>query len=47
MANLRFHCLATAALSGAPFGAGIYVSQMVDAKKVLRFLDIAAIPADS
>ena len=44
MANLRLPYLATAALSGALFGAGLYVSQMVDARKVLRFLDFTAIP---
>ncbi|HEY8595658.1 MAG TPA: DUF6691 family protein [Devosiaceae bacterium] len=37
--------LATAALSGALFGAGLYVSQMVDPHKVLRFLDFGAIPS--
>lgn len=36
--------LATAALSGLLFGAGLYVSQMVDPLKVLRFLDFTAIP---
>jgi uncharacterized protein len=45
MANLKLPYLATAALSGALFGAGLYVSQMVDAKKVLRFLDFTAIPS--
>jgi uncharacterized protein len=34
----------TAAVSGLLFGAGLYVSQMVDPYKVLRFLDFAAIP---
>ena len=37
--------LATAALSGLLFGAGLYVSQMVDPLKVLRFLDLGAIPS--
>ncbi len=37
--------LAVAALSGALFGVGLYVSQMVDPLKVLRFLDFTAIPA--
>ena len=37
--------LATAALSGLLFGAGLYISQMVDPLKVLRFLDFGAIPA--
>ena len=45
MANLKLPYLATAALSGALFGAGLYVSQMVDATKVLRFLDFTAIPS--
>ncbi len=34
----------TAAVSGLLFGAGLYVSQMVDPYKVLRFLDFTAIP---
>jgi len=42
---LKLPYLATAALSGALFGAGLYVSQMVDPLKVLRFLDFGAIPA--
>lgn len=42
---LRLPYLATAALSGALFGAGLYVSQMVDPLKVLRFLDFTAIPS--
>ncbi|WP_332698541.1 DUF6691 family protein [Devosia sp.] len=45
MDNLKLPYLATAALSGALFGAGLYVSQMVDPLKVLRFLDFGAIPA--
>jgi uncharacterized membrane protein YedE/YeeE len=36
--------LAVAALAGALFGIGLYVSQMVDPQKVLHFLDVAAIP---
>lgn len=44
MAALKLPYLATAALSGALFGAGLYVSQMVDPLKVLRFLDFTAIP---
>ncbi len=36
--------LLAAALSGLLFGAGLYVSQMVDPYKVLRFLDFTAIP---
>lgn len=43
--NLRPPYLATAALSGLLFGAGLYVSQMVDPLKVLRFLDFGAIPS--
>ena len=43
-ANLRLPYLATAALSGLLFGAGLYISQMVDPLKVLRFLDFTAIP---
>lgn len=37
--------LATAAVSGALFGGGLYISQMVDPLKVLRFLDFGAIPS--
>ncbi|SMQ65286.1 hypothetical protein SAMN06295905_1187 [Devosia lucknowensis] len=44
MAALRLPYLVTAALSGALFGTGLYVSQMVDPLKVLRFLDFTAIP---
>lgn len=44
MSAMRIPYLATAALSGALFGAGLYVSQMVDPLKVLRFLDFTAIP---
>jgi uncharacterized membrane protein YedE/YeeE len=43
-ATTRLPYLATAALSGLMFGAGLYVSQMVDPLKVLRFLDFGAIP---
>lgn len=43
--NLRLPYLATAALSGLLFGAGLYVSQMVNPFKVLRFLDFGAIPS--
>jgi uncharacterized membrane protein YedE/YeeE len=42
---IRLPPLATAALSGALFGSGLYVSQMVDPLKVLRFLDFTAIPS--
>jgi uncharacterized membrane protein YedE/YeeE len=45
MAVLKLPYLATAVLSGALFGAGLYVSQMVDPLKVLRFLDFTAIPS--
>ena len=45
MASLKLPYLATAALSGALFGSGLYVSQMVDPLKVLRFLDFTAISA--
>lgn len=38
-----FGYLATAFLSGGLFGLGLYVSQMVDPLKVLRFLDIGAV----
>jgi len=43
-ATTRLPYLATAALSGLLFGAGLYVSQMIDPLKVLRFLDVTAIP---
>ena len=36
--------LGVAAVSGLLFGIGLYVSQMVDPLKVLRFLDFTAIP---
>lgn len=45
MTSLRLPYLATAALSGALFGTGLYVSQMVDPLKVLHFLDFGAIPS--
>lgn len=41
---LRPPYLVTAAVSGLLFGAGLYISQMVDPLKVLRFLDFTAIP---
>lgn len=44
MSGFKLSYLATAALSGVLFGAGLYVSQMVDPLKVLRFLDFTAIP---
>jgi len=37
--------LGTAALSGMLFGSGLYISQMIDPFKVLRFLDFGAIPS--
>lgn len=43
--QLRLPYLVTAAVSGLLFGAGLYVSQMVDPLKVLRFLDFTAIPS--
>jgi uncharacterized protein len=36
--------LGVAAISGLLFGSGLYVSQMVDPLKVLKFLDFGAIP---
>lgn len=42
---LRPPYLLTAAVSGLLFGIGLYVSQMVDPLKVLRFLDFTAIPS--
>lgn len=45
MASIKLPYLVTAALSGALFGTGLYVSQMVDPLKVLRFLDFTAIPS--
>lgn len=44
MTAARFPYLMTAAVSGLLFGAGLYISQMVDPYKVLRFLDFTAIP---
>ena len=35
--------LLAAAVSGLLFGSGLYVSQMIDPQKVLRFLDFTAI----
>ncbi len=42
--TLSLPYLAVAGLSGLLFGAGLYISQMVDPLKVLRFLDFGAIP---
>lgn len=36
--------LIIAALSGLLFGAGLYISQMIDPLKILRFLNFSAIP---
>jgi uncharacterized protein len=44
-AAFRLPYLATAVVSGLLFGAGLYISQMVDPYKVLRFLDVTAIPS--
>lgn len=41
----RLPYLAVSAASGLLFGAGLYISQMVDPLKVLRFLDFGAIPS--
>lgn len=41
---MRSAQLGIAAASGLLFGIGLYVSQMVDPFKVLRFLDFTAIP---
>ena len=43
--STRLPYLAVAAASGLLFGAGLYISQMVDPLKVLRFLDFTAIPS--
>lgn len=43
--NNSLSYVATAAVSGGLFGLGLYVSQMVDPLKVLRFLDVGAIPS--
>ena len=37
--------LATAAIAGVIFGAGLYISGMLNPLKVLRFLDFTAISA--
>lgn len=41
--DLRY--LGVAAVSGLLFGFGLYISQMTDPLKVLRFLDFTAIPS--
>lgn len=43
--SLKLPYLGTAAASGLLFGAGLYVSQMVNPLKVLRFLDFGGIPS--
>jgi uncharacterized membrane protein YedE/YeeE len=43
--TLNLPYLAVAALSGAIFGIGLYISGMVNPLKVLRFLDFTAIPS--
>ena len=42
--SLNLPYLAVAALAGAIFGIGLYISGMVNPLKVLRFLDFTAIP---
>lgn len=42
--NARTLTYFVAALAGFLFGAGLYISQMVDPYKVLHFLDFGAIP---
>jgi uncharacterized protein len=42
--DLNLPYLAVAAIAGVLFGFGLYISQMVDPLKVLRFLDFTAIP---
>ena len=43
--DLSLPYLAVAAISGVIFGFGLYISQMVDPMKVLRFLDFTLIPS--
>lgn len=43
--SLQLPYLAVAAIAGAVFGVGLYVSQMVNPLKVLHFLDFTAIPS--
>lgn len=42
---LNLPYLAVAAVAGVLFGAGLYISGMVNPLKVLRFLDFTAIPS--
>ena len=43
--SLDFRYLGVAALAGLLFGFGLYISQMTNPLKVLRFLDFTAIPS--
>ena len=43
--ELSLPYLAVAAVAGLIFGFGLYVSQMVDPMKILRFLDFTLIPS--
>jgi len=43
--TLHLPYLAVAAIAGAIFGIGLYISGMVNPLKVLRFLDFTAIPS--
>lgn len=43
--SLSLPYIAVAAIAGVIFGAGLYISGMVNPLKVLRFLDFTAIPA--
>lgn len=43
--NRTLPYLALAAIAGILFGCGMYISQMIDPLKVLRFLDLGAIPS--
>ena len=43
--ELTLPYLAVAAIAGLVFGFGLYISQMVDPMKVLRFLDFTLIPS--
>ena len=43
--SLNLPYLGVAAIAGAIFGAGLYISGMVNPLKVLRFLDFTAIPS--
>lgn len=43
--QVQFGQLTTALISGGLFGAGLYISQMIDPLRVLRFLDFGGIPS--